>query len=59
MVGYGTYWVGTTNSSAASSGGWGNGGYRYAETYINDAPVVPRSDAQQLNEGWDADQNPS
>jgi len=40
----------------STSGGWGSGYYNVS---IEPAPVEVRSDAQQLNEGWDADQNPS
>lgn len=60
MADYGTYWVGTTSNGTSSSGGWGSAGsYRYTQQYVDDAPVKPRSDAKQLNEGWDADQNPA
>ena len=57
--GYGTYWSGTTSSGTSSSGGWGTRSYRYTQDYIDDTRIKPRSDAQQLNEGWDADENPS
>jgi hypothetical protein len=55
-------WAGTTSGT----GGWGwsvaqpTYQQQWYQTYgASNFKVAERSDAQQLNEGWDADENPS